>query len=294
MLIARFTPLLYRHTATLLLWLLLCYLNGCTLVINKASNSLAEGLSSAVLDSKDPTTIEQGLPAYLILLDGLLVKNPDNADMLRAAADLNSAYAITFAKNEDQQQLLADKAFDYAKQSACIESKALCQPQIRPYQELLEQIETLDDKQLPSLYSLGATWASWIEAHSDNWNAIADISRVQAIMNRVVEIGESYQQGGAHLYLGVLASLIPPASGGKPEVGQAHFEQALAISKDRLLMAKVLYAKYYARMMFERELHDRLLEEVIQADPESEGLTLMNVMAQKQARELLESANDYF
>jgi len=46
--------------------------------------------------------------------------------------------------------------------------------------------------------------------------------------------------------------------------------------------------------LYERELHDRLLNEVLEADPESDGYTLMNLMAKEQAKELLASADDYF
>jgi hypothetical protein len=41
-------------------------------------------------------------------------------------------------------------------------------------------------------------------------------------------------------------------------------------------------------------LHDQLLREVLEADPEQPGLTLFNTLAQDEARELLDSADDYF
>ena len=59
-------------------------------------------------------------------------------------------------------------------------------------------------------------------------------------------------------------------------------------------MARVLYAQYYARLVFDQELHDRLLGEALAADPHAPGLTLLNVLAQQRARELLESGKDYF
>ena len=59
-------------------------------------------------------------------------------------------------------------------------------------------------------------------------------------------------------------------------------------------MAKVLYAERYARLLFDRELHDRLLVEVLAADAHSPGLTLSNTLAQEQARLLLESGDEYF
>jgi hypothetical protein len=59
-------------------------------------------------------------------------------------------------------------------------------------------------------------------------------------------------------------------------------------------MVKVEYAKRYGRMMFDQELHDRLLNEVLNAEVVVPGHTLSNVLAQRQARELLQSSADYF
>lgn len=40
-------------------------------------------------------------------------------------------------------------------------------------------------------------------------------------MQRIVEVNEGYMRGSAHLYLGTLAILLPPAIGGKPKVARA-------------------------------------------------------------------------
>ena len=57
-------------------------------------------------------------------------------------------------------------------------------------------------------------------------------------------------------------------------------------------MAKVEFARRYSRLVFDQPLHDRLLNDVLSADPEEPGLTLSNTLAQQQAKELL--ADDYF
>ena len=59
-------------------------------------------------------------------------------------------------------------------------------------------------------------------------------------------------------------------------------------------MNKVLFARHYARLMYNRELHDRLLNEVIKAETEVPGLTLINTLAKQEAKELLQSAGEYF
>ena len=111
-------------------------------------------------------------------------------------------------------------------------------------------------------------------------------------MQRVVAEQPSFDRGRAQLYLGVIRSQLPPALGGKPETGRHHFELAIQYSEGKDLMAKVEFARRYARLTFNQTLHDRLLHEVIDADPKVPGLTLSNILAQQQARQLL--ADDYF
>ena len=86
----------------------------------------------------------------------------------------------------------------------------------------------------------------------------------------------------------------PPALGGKPEIARGHFERSIDLSRGTDLSAKVEYARRYARMMFDQDLHDRLLTEVIEAPVDVPGRTLFNVLAQQDAAALLESSQEYF
>ena len=113
-------------------------------------------------------------------------------------------------------------------------------------------------------------------------------------MLKVVDINGVYENGQPYLYLGALETLVPPGLGGKPEKGKAHFDRAINISEGQNLMSKVFCAEMYARLLFDRELHDRLLTEVLEAEVKASGFTLMNVVAKKQAKQLLLSGDDYF
>jgi hypothetical protein len=113
-------------------------------------------------------------------------------------------------------------------------------------------------------------------------------------MQRILVLDETYAHGGAHIYMGILATLLPPAMGGHPEVGRKHFERSIELSDGKNLMAKVIFAERYARLMFNRELHDRLLQETLSAEVRQEDLTLMNTIAKQKAKQLLVSAKDYF
>jgi len=147
---------------------------------------------------------------------------------------------------------------------------------------------------VPAAFACAGAWATWIRSNREDWSAVADKARVEALIRRVVELDPSYRAGTPYLYLGVLETLLPAALGGHPEEGRRHFERAIELSGGRDLMAKVLLASEYARMVFDRELHDRLCREVLEASPEAPGLTLNNALAQERARQLLDSSSEYF
>ena len=136
--------------------------------------------------------------------------------------------------------------------------------------------------------------AGLIQASSSDWNAVAELPRAKACIARVLQLDESINNGDAHVYMGVMQSLLPPNMGGKPELAKQHFDRAIELSKGSNLMAKVLYAEKYARLVFNRELHDKLLKEVVNYDISQSDNKLIDVIAQERAEKLLANADDYF
>jgi hypothetical protein len=274
--------------------LTLLALTGCASLASSATSKLANNLSSAILNQDDPETVQAGMPSYLLLSDSLIEGDPQNENLLLAGSRLYGAYAAAFVKEPERAKRLARKARDYSDRALCAHAAALCKVLERPYDDFAAAIATLKVDDVPLLYTSGTAWSGWIQANSSDWNAIASLPKVKALMARVVELDETYSHGEGHLYLGVFATLLPPTLGGKPEEGRIHFERAIALSAGRDLMAKVEYARRYARITYNRELHDRLLHEVLDADAVAPGLTLSNVLAKQQAKELLGSAESYF
>jgi hypothetical protein len=257
-----------------------------------ATDRLAANLSSAMLNQTDPEIVRHGAPAYLLLLDSLIEEDPDDQALLYAGAKLYSAYAGGLVTDPERQKHLTQKALDYASRGLCQTTASICEKASQPFDLFQQAVDEAGDEDLQGLYLYATSWSGWIQARSDDWNAIANLAKAQAILEHIVAIVPGYEQGRAQLYLGVIKSQIPPALGGKPEVGRQHFEQALNYTAGDDLIVKLEYARHYARLVFDKTLHDRLLSEVIEADPIKPGLTLSNVMAQQQARRLLE--DDYF
>jgi hypothetical protein len=272
----------------------LLLLSGCSTVIAPVTSRATKGLTSAVLDHNDPETVRQGAPAYLLMVDALIAGDPDNVELLIAGAQLYSSYTAGFVVEAERAVRLAERARGYGWRALCESDRRACGTWHLPFDEFQAVVDGVEAKDVPALFAAGSAWATWVRASSADWVAVADKARVEAMMLRVTELDETYRDGAAFTYLGVLNTLIPAALGGKPEQGRKDFERAIELSKGQDLMNKVMLAEDYARMVFDRELHDRLLTEVIEADPNVPGLVLLNTMAQEQARMLLEESEEYF
>ena len=267
--------------------------SGCSVFIERAQERASDNLSAAILDHDDPETVRDGVPSYLLLMDSLAQGSPD-ADTLASASSLYAAYAALFVTDPDRAARLSARARAYADRALCEHGARTCELGRVDFDTLTARLEDAREDDLPMLYAYAVAWLVYIQTHSEDWTALADLPKAEALIQRVVALDDTWEGGKPHLFLGVLNTLRPPALGGDPEAARAHFERALEISGGRDLGMKVEYARGYARMLYERELHDRLLTEVLEADPRAPGLTLTNTLAQREARALLDSADDYF
>ncbi|WP_320825301.1 TRAP transporter TatT component family protein [Reinekea sp.] len=276
---------------TLILLATVLSLTGC------ATTRLPANLSNAILNSDDLVTVNDGLPAYLLMIDALSATYPKSESLHLTAASLNGAYAGVFVPDDQKlrKKRMSEKALNHALQAFCLHDKTACALQADTREDFAGHLaQWRDAKDLPYLYALGTSWASYIEANSDDWLVIAQLGLAESILKQVVSIEPGYEKGTALLYLGVMGSILPPSLGGKPDIAQGYFEAALAAGNNENLIIHVYYAANFARLMFDQELHDRMLQQALSLDPYVEGYTLQNVFAQQQAQQLLESSNDYF
>ena len=284
----------FQFLKSLLFVTLALSLSGCGHLISNAKQEFADDLSATILSFDDPETIKKGVPAYLILLGSMIRGEPENADLLESGAKLYGAYASGFTDSAESKKALANRAFDYASRAMCIRNQQFCDVKKLSYFEFEKLLATVDKQQAEHLFVFVSSWAGVIEANSSDWNAVAELPKVKAGIQRVLDIDETVNNGNAHLYMAVMESLLPPTLGGKPALAKEHFDRAIEISQGHNLMAKVLYAEKYARMLFDKKLHDELLQQVIDADVGPEDQVLVNTLAKQRAAELLLEADDYF
>jgi hypothetical protein len=268
---------------------LLLSLSGC---VSMATERMAASLSNAMLNQTDPEIVRSGAPAYLLLLDSFIEDDPQDQSLLYAGARLYGAYAGGLVDDPARKAGLMDKAFDYAQRGLCPQAVDLCDARSQPFDRFNSILSKQPSETIQGIYLYATSWAGWIQTHADDWNALAELPKVEALLSWVVAQDAAFEQGRAQLYLGIIGSQIPPTLGGNPEIGRKHFEAAIEYSQGHDLIAKVEFARHYARLVFDQALHDRLLNEVVEADPIYPGLTLSNVMAQQQAARLLQE--NYF
>ncbi len=280
--------------AAALLFITASTLSGCASLISNAASGLADNLTSAILNQDDPETVRAGMPSYMLLMDSFVEGSPDDPAMLGAAANLYASYGAVFAGDEARAARLTTRARNYALRGICRSYTPSCNWRDLNYDDFVATLGGLKPAHSEEVYLYSFATLTYLRAHAEDWNSLAELPQAEALIRRYFEISGESVKSSAHMYMGIILTLRPPSLGGKPEEARIHFEKAIAMSGGKDLSAKVEFAKGYAKLLYERELHDKLVGEVLDASPYANGLTLMNVLAQEEALRLRAEADDYF
>jgi hypothetical protein len=167
-----------RSTAAVVALSGLC---GCGTLVSSATSRLAGDLSTALLNQADVQTARDGLPAFLLLIDGLIESQPESSDLLLAGARLYGAYASAFAADEARAQRLSERARGYGLRALCAEARALCERVAQPYEAFAEELAQTNRGDVDALYGFGAAWAVWVQARAGDWSAVAELPKIQAL-----------------------------------------------------------------------------------------------------------------
>jgi len=284
----------WTAVAPLLLCAAALFSSGCSNIAASAASGMADNLSVAILDQEDPELVREGIPAFMLLLDSMVQGAPDNSATLGAAAELYAIYGTAFVTDPGRAKTLTSRGRDYGLRALCAEDDEACGLESLSFEAFSAVIDDLDEGSSDALFSYSISYLAYIRAHSDSFGALTGLPKVEYALEHLLQTGAGQNVAAVNMYLGILNTLRPPALGGKPEVGRQYFETALQLTQGQDLSVKVEYARGYARLVYNRELHDQLLNEVLLGEVKQPGLTLANSLAQQQASELLASADDYF
>lgn len=261
-------------------------LSGCSI-----TGGLARDMERSLLSQSDPQLVAEAMPMLLVTLDALAQDNPV---MQRRAGELRSSYASQFVADTPRQRLHAEQAFADVRSGLCAKQTKLCQALDQAPSEF--EAVVADADQIEWLFALASVWATRIQVDAGNWQRLAELPKVRALMQRVIALQPDYAQGQALATLGVMAALLPPSLGGQPEQARDYFARAFAASNDHNLLYKVFDAEYVAWPQLDAQSFDTSIDSVLNADPAQwpAAWRLTNSLAQQRAQVLKDKADDWF
>jgi len=256
---------------------------------------LLEDVATAAYKQSDLRVIREGMPAYLMLMDGMIEAWPANERLLIAAAQAYSSFASVFVGDQDKEyaQLLYGKARAYALRA--LAERGFRDPVMSPFDDFEDAVKACSKKDVPYVFWAATCWASWIMANLDSMEAMAELPRVELMMRRALELDEEFYYGGPHLFMGIWFAARPAIAGGDLKKAKGHFLKALDLGEGKFLMAYIYYADNYARRALDKDLFVSTLNKVLEAPADClPELTLLNTVAKQKAKELLRNADEYF
>jgi tetratricopeptide (TPR) repeat protein len=255
---------------------------------------------------------EQSSISNLKMLEGLLEVTPHNADLLLLASSSFTRYAFGFVEEQIED---ADKRYDFEEKEKYVKRAVdfyergktyalrLMEKNRKGFSQIVKgdlerfssELRQLNSKHLPALFWVAYSWGSIINLKQSEPARLAELTRVELMMDRILELDERFFFGGAHLFYGIFFGGRPEMLGGDAEKAREHFEKAIQITKGKFLMAQYMLAKCYAFQIQNRELFEGTLQEIIEApDDLFPDQRLANGIAKRRAKRLLARVNDLF
>jgi len=284
--------------------------SGCSIrriAVNKVGDALASGGTTFASDD-DPELVKAAVPFSLKLMESLLEENPRHKGLLFATASGFTQYAYAFVQQEADEMEDKDVA-------AAAELRARARRlylRARNYglrglelghagfQKSLNNnpkaaVATTRVKDVPLLYWTAVSWAAAISVAKDTPDLVADLPKVEALIDRALELDESFDHGAIHTFL-ITYEMNRRAGEGEPASrARKHFERALELSGGQAAAPLVSMAESVSVQRQDQAEFKSLLNRAlaINADAKVEW-RLTNLIMQRRARWLLARADDLF
>ena len=279
----------YLKTVVIIFLLSSCSLNK--LVIRQTGHLLDYGVE-ALFEESDLILAEQALASDIKLLEGMIKGDPENRHLLLLTTKALAGYALGFAEDDtpERAKVFYIRARDYGFRALklSLENKM----NLDTFKTV---IQNKGKDEIEGLFWTAFAWAGWINLSLDNPQSLIDLPYAEIMMQRVLDMDETYFQASAHLFFGTLWGMKPRILGGDPEKARAHFERNLEITGHKFLLSYIYYAKYVAVKTLDETFFDELLNKVEEtpADilPEYQ---LLNVIAKKKAGYLIKDKENLF
>ena len=288
----------------------LCALTGCSVrqvALNQAADALA-GSGTAFASDDDPDLIRDAAPFSLKLMDSVLEDNPKHVGLLTAAAKGYTQYAFAFVQQdgeelEDTDVAHATERFNRARRLYLRARRYALRGLDSAHLGMVAALEhdpriavkQAQPQDVPLLYWSAASTGAWIGLSKDDATAVAQMPVMEALIDRALELDESWDKGAIHTFL-ISYELVRAQRGSDP-VGRsrAHFERAIALSHGKQAAPYVALAESVSVSQQNRAEFERLLRQALSVDVEAERESrLANIVMQRRARWLLSRTDQLF
>jgi predicted anti-sigma-YlaC factor YlaD len=284
--------------------------SGCAIhsyAVNQLSNAVSQ--SGAVFASDDdPDLVKAASPFSLKLIESLLTEKPRHRGLLLAATSGFTQYAFAFVQ-EDADEM---EARDLTEAEALHARARRLYLRAQGYglrgleaghpgfsNALLAHptaaAQDANKKDVPLLYWTACAWAGAISLSKDNPDLVAQVPAMEALIDRALELDESFDHGAIHCFLISYEMNRQGAAGDPAARARQHFERAMALSGGNEAAPLLAMAESVAVQKQDVKEFDSLLQQALAINPDAHPETrLVNLVMQRRARWLLSRKSDFF
>ncbi|MBO8130697.1 MAG: hypothetical protein H0Z29_04145 [Candidatus Marinimicrobia bacterium] len=272
---------------------LLTYYNCSTKLILRPITKFVTSGSTVIYKESDLVIAEQFIVTNIGNLQIFLSKDPDNEVLNLLMAQALCAYVTGFVEDYDTSRAirLYNRAFKHALNALPPNLRFEESVKIPQFESILNNCLK---KHIPALFWIGFSWSNLILHNLDDPTSLVNLAKVEMIMRKVESTYPEYNNGAVYLFFGAYYCSKPIMFGGNPELGKEYFEKCIKLNGKDYLLPKVYMARYYAVQMMDKELFNKLLNEVINTKTNNKEYNLMNAIAKRKARLFLEKEKLFF
>ena len=236
------------------------------------------------------------MPANIELMEGMIINSPNNKDLRNYAAQAYYGYAYGFVEDNNPQRAATfyRRGLNHALYN--LQLSGLTQNILAGNLQTLQlKLNSLDEDEITALFWAASNWAKWIDHNRDKAEAIADLPKSVMIMQRAIEIDETFYMAGPHIFFGVYYGSRSPLLGGNHVLSKEHFEKARQLNNKQLLIVDLVEAEYLDRQKFDQtSFHQRLTKIINTQSSSNPDIALINNIAKRKAKLLLRKESEWF
>lgn len=285
-------------------------LSGCSfkrIAVNKLGDALAAAGTTFSSD-EDPELIRAAVPFSLKLMESLLAESPKHQGLLFATSSGFTQYAYAFVQQEADE--IEEKDLDAANQMRARARKLYLRAKSYGLRGLESRHAGFEQRlrenssaaagmagksDVAQLYWTAVSWTAAIALSKDDPALIGEIPVAQALMDRALELEESFDHGAIHGFL-VSYEMSRQGDAAHNEArSRAHFARAVELSHGQLAGPYVALAEAVSVQKQNLTEFKQLLERALAINPDSRPQwRLVNLVMQRRARWLLSRTDDLF